>query len=50
MDKIVRCQYCDSYSQYDDSDLQVAFAPGLDGIYITCPACKAMIIVGAVNL
>lgn len=50
MDKIVKCSHCDSYIQYDDNDLQVAFAPGLDGIYITCPVCGAMIIVGAANI
>ena len=50
MDKIVKCSHCDSYIQYDNSDLQVAFAPGLDGIYITCPVCGAMIIVGAANI
>ena len=39
MDKIVKCYHCDSYIQYDDSDLQIAFATGLDGIYIICPVC-----------
>lgn len=47
---ITQCEYCDAVIEYDSSDYNIAFGSGLDGIYITCPACGKMVIVGAVNL
>ena len=48
MSEIVKCDYCDSYIEYDETDYKVAFGFGGVGnqIYIICPECGKPITVG----
>ena len=48
MSEIVKCDYCDSYIEYDETDYKAAFGFGGVGnqIYIICPECGKPITVG----
>ena len=44
---ITQCKYCDAVVEYDESDYQIAYHYGLDAIYVECPCCSRLIVVGA---